>query len=119
MIKRIALLVGSIAAAGVLALGLAAAGFGPATTNADQSDPGAFAATDATTADTAAEPVVQVQTETVYVRPPVAPKVIHVTKKVSAAKTQSSSTKTTKRVYHEDDEDDENEHENEHEGEDD
>lgn len=118
MIKRIALLVGSIAAAGVLALGLAAAGFGPATTNADQADPGAFAATDAATADTATEPMVQVQTETVYVRPPVEPKVIHVTKKVSAAKTQGSNTKTTKRASHEDD-DDEYENEHEHEGEDD
>lgn len=117
MIKRIALLVGSVAAAGVLAIGLAAAGFGPVATNADQADAQAFAEMDAATADTAAtEPLVQVQTETVYVRPPVAPKVIHVTKKVPAAKAAAVSTKTTKRASHDDDE---HEHENEHEGEDD
>ena len=46
----------------------------------------------------------QVQTETVYVRPPAAPKVIHVTRKVSAAKTRPTVTKTTKRASRGDDE---------------
>ena len=83
MIKRIALFVGSLTAAGVLALGLAAAGFGPLATTAGS---GATADQALAADQVPAEPVVQVQTETVYVKPAPAPKIIHVTKKLPAPK---------------------------------
>ena len=85
MIKRISLLLASIATAGVLALGLAAAGFGPAqlvAADQTQPDPAAAAAADQVVAD----PSPTVQTETVYVRAAPAPKVIHVTKHIPAHK---------------------------------
>ncbi|MFN8619404.1 MAG: hypothetical protein U0869_01495 [Chloroflexota bacterium] len=111
MIKRIALAVGSIAAAGVLALGLAAAGFGPT--------PGAEAGQDVAAmalpsdAPAAAEPVTQVETETVYIKPAPAPKVIHVTRKVEPAPKQQ--TVVRHRTTRHSGEDDEHEHEHEHE----
>jgi hypothetical protein len=114
MIKRIALAVGSVAAVGVLALGLAAAGFGPAA----QVDAGQaltdqdVAAMALPAADPAAEPVTQVQTETVYVKPAATPKVIHVTKKVGAAQKQQTVVVRTKRASHGGD-DDRYEHEHE------
>jgi hypothetical protein len=97
MIKRIALTIGSIAAAGVLALGLAAAGFGPtASVEADQ----AASAVDTGTADgLIAEPVAQVQTETIYIRPAPAPEVIHVTKRVpSTTRKSAAAQRSTQRA---------------------
>jgi len=115
MIKRIALTIGSIAAAGVLALGLAAAGFGPdASVEADQ----AASAVGTGTADVLmAEPVAQVQTETIYVRPAPAPEVIHVTKRVaSTTRKAAPAQRSTQRASGER----ENDHERgEREGEDD
>jgi hypothetical protein len=128
MIKRIAIAIGSIAAAGVLALGLAAAGFGPATTNADQVDAQALADTGVVTDTLIADPAVTVQTETVYIRPAATPKVIHVTKKVPAKASSQKAGKdggkaSSKRSWDEDedehdDDDDERDHDEdeEHEG---
>jgi hypothetical protein len=99
MIKRIALVIGGIAAAGVLALGLAAAGFGPVATDADQVGTQPLAAADPQTAD----PAVRSQTETVYVRPPAAPRVIHITKKAPAVKA-ATTRHATSATRHRDDE---------------
>lgn len=123
MIARIALAIGGVAAAGVLALGLAAAGFGPAATNAEQSTAGAPAAVVAAP-DLLADPAVQVQTETVYIRPAAAPKVIHVTKRVPAKATSQGARKDGGRRTRDHDDDDHEERdrdheEREHEGEDD
>ena len=101
MVKRIALAIGSIAAAGVLALGIAAAGFGPAASvDAGQSDTTIVGA--AAADSLVAEPVVQ--TETVYVRPAAAPKVIHVTKQAETVRRQTVRTqRPTQRVQESDD----------------
>ena len=123
MIKRIAIAVGGAAAAGVLALGLAAAGFGPATTDAGASDAGAQSDVAAAAADLTADPAVQVQTETVYIRPAAAPAVIHVTKKVPAKAASQKAGKDVGRRSRDRDEDheerDRDHEEHEHEGEDD
>lgn len=110
MIKRIALAIGSIAAAGVLALGLAAAGFGPVATNADSADALALADAGVVADALTADPGVRVQTETVYIRPAATPKVIHVTKKVPAkAASQKAAKAANKRSWDDDDDDDERE----------
>ena len=106
MIKRIALFVGSIAAAGVLALGLAASGFGPTSTLADTTAANDQALSAAAADQLPTQPVVQVQTETVYVKPAPAPQIVHVTRKLPAAKPKVVTTTkhiTTPRVSHGDD----------------
>jgi hypothetical protein len=94
MLQRTLLLIASLAAALVLAAGLALAGFGPASpgSGAQAVDPVAEPA--AATADTGA-PLEAVQVDTVYLKPAPTPEVI-VTKVVQ-----------TKAAHH----DDENEHE--------
>jgi len=112
MIKRIALLVGSIAAAGVLAFGLAAAGLGPVTSLGDSGVAGDQALVDVPggpVADTA----VEVQAETVYVKPAPEPKVIRVTRTVPAKR--ASAAMTSARASRSGGGDD-NEGEREHEG---
>lgn len=122
MIKRVALLVGSLAAAGVLALGLAAAGYGPVTTLEDSGVAGDQALFD-DAAGAVTDAVVQVETETVYVKPAPEPRVIHVTRKVSAKKAAAANTSARAKRSGDDDDDDEHEEreheEREHEGEDD
>jgi hypothetical protein len=122
MIKRIAIAIGGAAAAGVLALSLAAAGFGPAQTDAGPSDAVVPSDVAAAAPGLIADPAVQVQTETVYIRPAAAPKVIHVTKQVPAkAASQKAGKVSARRSRDHDDEDHEErdrDHE-EHEGEDD
>jgi hypothetical protein len=77
MVHKIALLVGGTAVAAVLAVALAAAGFSPNTPDARASDPTA----DPTAGGTPSPTTV---TDTVYVAPVPAPKVIHVTKPAAA-----------------------------------
>ena len=77
MVQRIALFVASLAAAAVLAVGLAVAGVGPAT------DPQPTAAASNATA-TDPQPSPRVQVDTVYVAPPQAPKTVVVHKTVAA-----------------------------------
>lgn len=95
MRRRIALIVGSAAAAATLAVGLAAAGFGPATAP----DAGAMAASDPTEAQAAVEallapwdgagadlaPTVTVEEEVVYIRPAATPRIIRVTRVAAAS----------------------------------
>lgn len=77
MLHKIALVIGSLSAAAVLAIGLAAVGLGPGAADA-LNGPGAAAAAqpDVTAATAESKTVV----DTVYVRPAAKPKVIHVTK---------------------------------------
>ncbi len=75
MVHKMALIVGGMAVAAVLAVALAAAGFAPTTPNARASDP---------TADPTAAATTKTVTDTVYVAPVPAPKVIHVTKPAAA-----------------------------------
>ena len=92
-IHRLALLIGSVAAAAILAIGFAATGFGPsaAPANAEQPTAGAAAIAAAAAAAAvpatdppAAKPVTRVKTTTVYVKPAPKPKVIHVTRRAPA-----------------------------------
>lgn len=81
MIHRLAIILGTIAAAVVLGLGLAATGLTPAAAPVDaQQLQAAVASTDAPPA----APITRVETKTVYVRPAPKPKVIHVTKRAPA-----------------------------------
>jgi len=115
MIHRLAILIGSVAAAGILALGFAATGFGPAAAPADaeQPTPGAAAAIpDAATI----KPITRVETTTVYVKPAAKPKVIHVTKRTPAATLRHTKVvHQTRPTTREREDEDENEHEHEHE----
>lgn len=89
MIHRLALIIGSLAAAAVLAIGVAAAGPAPAGSPADtQLSLGAPTAVEGAATDTAAvEPITRVETTTIYVRPARKPKVIHVTRRAPAPTT--------------------------------
>jgi hypothetical protein len=99
MIHRLALLIGSIAAAAILVLGFAATGFGPRAAPVDAEQPTPAAAADAQTEQAAVKPVTRVETTTVYVRPARKPKVIHVTRRAPApAKRQTPSKQRTKVV---------------------
>ncbi len=116
MIHRLAILIGSVAAAGILALGFAATGFGPAAAPAEAEQPtaGAAAIPDPATP----KPITRVETTTVYVKPAAKPKVIRVTKRTPAATPRHSKvvhqTRPTTRER-----EDENENEHEREGQDD
>ena len=72
MVHKLALAVGGLAAAGVLALALGAAGFTPRTSEAKAAD--SVVAADAGVAQK------KTVTDTVYVKPTPQPRVIHVTK---------------------------------------
>ncbi len=87
MIQRIALLIASLAAAGVLAVALAAAGFAPVPRQTAEplvAEAIALSTPDPTPAPTASP---RVQIDTVYVKPAPPPKVVHVVKKVKAKAT--------------------------------
>ena len=103
MIHRLAISIGTIAAAAVLAIGFAASGFGPAAApvDAEQSSSGVLTtepvvAVSEISVD-ATKPITKVVTETVYVEPAPKPKVVHVTKRAPAAtaKQKPSRTKQT------------------------
>jgi hypothetical protein len=99
MIHRLALLIGSIAAAAILAFGFAATGFGPRAEPVDAEQPTPAAAGDAPTEQAAVKPVTRVETTTVYVRPVRKPKVIHVTKRATApARRQTPANQRTRVV---------------------
>jgi hypothetical protein len=103
MIHRLALIIGSVAAAGILALGFAATGFGPnaAPANADQSTTASVADAAGPATDLpAAKPVTRVQTTTVYVKPAPKPKVIHVTRSASAPGGNQAPAKRQVKVVH-------------------
>jgi len=92
MIHRLALIVGSVAAAAIMALGFLATGLGPRGAIVDAQQPSTAATTDTATAangglvaQAALDPVTRVETTTVYVRPAAKPKVIHVTRQAPAA----------------------------------
>jgi hypothetical protein len=132
MIHRLAISIGTIAAAAVLALGFAASGFGPAAAPANAGQPTVVqqpAVTEqqsAATQDTepAAKPITKVKTETIYVKPAPKPKVIHVTKRQPAATAKRPKAKVTREnrerpAKHQDREDrEDHEDEDEHEDED-
>jgi hypothetical protein len=104
MIHRLALIIGSVAAAAVLALGFAATGFGPsaAPANADQPTAGTAADTalGAATDVSPAKPITRVETTTVYVKPAPKAKVIHVTKRAPApTKRQTPASQQVKVVH--------------------
>ena len=93
MIQRIALLIASLAAAGVLAVALAAAGFAPVprqTAAPVVAEAIALSTPDPTPAPSASP---QVQIDTVYVKPAPPPKVIHVVKKVKATPAPVAATR--------------------------
>jgi len=104
MIHRLALIIGGVAAAAILALGFAATGFGPraAPADAEQPTPGAAAgaAVVGTTDQAVVKPVTRVETTTVYVRPAAKPKVIHVTKRAPAPVVKQAPVKRHTRVVH-------------------
>ncbi len=136
MIHRLAVILGSVAAAAILAIGFAATGLGPtaAPANAEQldlasvTDPAVLAAP--ATPAASIKPITRVETTTVYVRPAPKPKVIHVTKRApTPAATQRPKvkvvhvTKVVPSKHHGDDEGDDDGHEHdgggEHDGGDD
>lgn len=116
MRKRIAIIVGSAGAATVLAVGLAAAGFGPvpgaSAGTADGAEPAiAQAAVEALLApwdgsDAALAPVVQVEEEVVYIRPAATPKTIRVTRVAAAPARSAADDDGGRRVRADDDDDD-------------
>ncbi len=88
MVQRIALLLGSVAAAAVLTVALAAAGFAPGATIQPSDPPVATSpAQDLVVAADQATPEPTVQVDTVYVAPAATPKVIRVTKTAKPAAT--------------------------------
>jgi len=102
MIHRLALIVGSVAAAAIMALGYLATGLGPRAATVDAQQPSAAATGDIAAAAVSASvdqaparPVTRVETTTVYVKPAPKPKVIHVTRQAPAA-TNRRPTKTVK-----------------------
>src|SRR5512147_1406515 len=100
MIHRLAIAIGGIAAAAVLALGFAASGFGPSVAPVDAAQP-AFAADQSTVQaavvpEATPKPVTRVETKTIYVRPAPKPKVIHVTRQAPTSTSRSSTRKHTK-----------------------
>jgi hypothetical protein len=84
MIHRLAISIGTIAAAAVLALGFAASGLGPSAAPADAGQ-GPFAdprtVAEPLTEDATAKPITRYETTTVYVKPPPKPRVIRVTRR--------------------------------------
>jgi hypothetical protein len=98
MIHRLAIVIGSIAAAGILALGFVATGFGPAAAPADAEQPAAGAAVASATDLATPTPITRVETTTVYVRPAAKPKVIHVIRRASGSTRQTPVRHT--RVVH-------------------
>ncbi len=111
MSQRLAITVSSLAAAGVLAVGLTAAGFGPG--NRTDFDPAAQVVAAEAAAGT---PVENTEPEVVYVKPAPKPKTVVVKKRVTAksgatgAASANSSRVSATRVR-----DDEREHGREHE----
>ena len=87
MVQRIALLIGSIAAAAVLTVALATAGFAPGATVAPTDAPVAAAAEDVVVAADQATPQPTVQVDTVYVQPAATPKVVRVVRTAKPAAT--------------------------------
>lgn len=79
MIRKLAIAVGGFAAAGVVAVALGAAGFGPGTA-AKAADYAAVQATDAPA------PKVETVTDTVYIKPTPKARVIHIKKPAVASK---------------------------------
>ncbi len=106
MIHRLAITIGGIAAAAILALGFAATGLGPnaAPVNADQPAGGAAALADAAavpaTDPPAAKPITRVKTTTVYVKPAPKAKVIHVTKRAPAPAAKQAPARKHVKVVH-------------------
>lgn len=108
MRQRLAITIGGLAAAGVLAVGLGAAGFAPAA----RPDPGPD---QAEAVVEAADPTIE--PEVVYVKPAPPPKTVIVTERTRAAGSRSGNRQATRvRVAeHEDDDRRERHHEREHE----
>ena len=106
MIHRLALLIGSVAAAAILALGFAATGFGPNAAPADAEQPtaalaAAAAASAAPVTDLpTAKPITRIKTTTVYVRAAPKPKVIHVTRRAPAPVVRHAPVKQHVKVVH-------------------
>ncbi len=99
MIHRLAISVGTIAAAAVLAIGFAASGLGPAAAPADAgqvplAEPQAMA--DPVTEDPTAKPITRVETTTIYVKPPPKRKVIRVTRRDPAPAAKRHAVKPTR-----------------------
>lgn len=117
MRQRLAIAISSLVAAGVLAVGLSAAGFGPGSTVAgdDQSADAALASSDGQLE--AAEP------EVVYVKPAPPPKTVVKVKrtksKANRANTRQTTTVRSVEREHEREDDHEREREHEYEREDD
>jgi len=76
MLNRIALFAASLAAALVIAAGMALAGIGPGSDMAPASVASADPAVDPAAATTAPDPTPQVQVDTVYLAPKATPRVI-------------------------------------------
>ena len=108
MIHRLALLIGSVAAAAILALGFAATGFGPNAAPADAEQPTAALAAAAAAAASAApvtdlptaKPITRIKTTTVYVRAAPKPKVIHVTRRAPAPVVRRAPAKKHVKIVH-------------------
>ncbi len=114
MIHRLAIIVGSVAAAVVVAVGLVATGLGPVAAPVDAEQPAAATASAATAATAesaaAATPITRDETTTVYVRPAPTPRVIHITRRASTPVVTSQpkgevehSTRETSSKHHDDD----------------
>lgn len=108
MIKRIGLTVGSIGAAGVLAFGLAASGFGPAS----RPDPAADTTVATDTFDGIQPPGSEpaVETEVVYVRPAPEPEIVRVTEREAAPRRVDRE----RRWRDDDDDHDRDDHDDDH-----
>ena len=124
MRQRVAIAISSLVAAAVLAVGLTAAGFGPAP-QAALGEEAELAVTDATV--DVAEPDEITEPEVIYVKPAPKPKTVVVKKRVKQQPASSSGSASRKvvRASRSHDDDDraehrrEREHEHEHEREDD
>jgi len=106
MIHRLALIIGGVAAAAILALGFSATGFGPSAAPVNAEQPTAGAAVVAAplaavpTDPPAPKRITKIETTTVYVRPAAKPKVIHVTKRAPAPVVKQAPVKRHTRVVH-------------------
>jgi hypothetical protein len=119
MIHRLAISIGTIAAAAVLALGFAASGLGP---SAAPVDAGQAALADPETVaeplieDATAKPITRVETTTIYVKPPPKPKVIRVTKRDPTPAPRRRTVKATPTTRQHDTREREREHHEEDDG---
>jgi hypothetical protein len=109
MRRRIAIAISSLVAAAVLAVGLAASGFGPE----PRSTPAEAAGTDVAESVTAESMVADVEPEVVYIKPAPKPETVVVKKRVSgsvAGNAGKGSERVRSRRSAEDDDDDRGEH---------